>query len=122
MSKFANRLLINVEHGADLKFFSTSGVLLARGYLRVVIGKRGPYVEFSRDHIDWDAFSIPEYAKFRLTNNVVFYDEYRSVMDNVMLYFQKRTVAYADYKVGLCYISPFDLLRDELQPVILGEA
>jgi hypothetical protein len=43
-------------------------------------------------------------------------------MDNVMLYFQKRTVAYADYKVGLCYISPFDLLRDELQPVILGEA
>jgi hypothetical protein len=119
MSKFADRLLINAEHGADLNFFSMSGTHLARGYLRVVIGKRGPYVEFSRDQIDWDAFSVPQYAKYRLTNNVVFYDEYRSVMDDVKLYLQKHPVAYADYKVGLCYISPFDLLRDEMQPVII---
>ena len=119
MSKFVDRLLINIEHGANLKFFSVSGTLLAQGYLRVVIGKRGPYVEFSRDQIDWDAFSVPQYAKYRLTNSVVFYDEYRSVMDNVKLYLQKRPVAYADYKVGLCYMSPFDLLRDEMQPVII---
>jgi hypothetical protein len=62
---------------------------------------------------------VPQYAKYRLTNNVVFYDEYRSVMDDVKLYLQKHPVAYADYKVGLCYISPFDLLRDEMQPVII---
>ena len=28
---------------------------------------------------------------------------------NVKVYDQKRTVDYADYKVGLFYISPFDL-------------
>ena len=28
---------------------------------------------------------------------------------NVKVYDQKRTVEYADYKVGLFYISPFDL-------------
>jgi hypothetical protein len=28
---------------------------------------------------------------------------------NVKVYEQKRTVEYADYKVGLIYISPFDL-------------
>ena len=119
MSTFRDRLLIAADHGADLKFFSKSGTLLANGYLRVVIGKRGPYVEFSRDQIDWDAFSIPQYAKYRLTNDVVFYDEYRSVTDDVKLYLQKRPVAYADYKVGLCYISPFDLLRELEQPVII---
>ena len=93
---------------------------LAFGYLRVVIGKRGPYVEFSRNQIIWENFLVPEHEKYRLTNAVVYYDEYRSKDPTfVKLYLQKRPVAYADYKVGLCYISPFDLLRDEMQPVII---
>ena len=33
------------------------------------------------------------------------------------VYDQKRTVEYADYKVGLFYISPFDLFV-EREPVI----
>lgn len=120
MSTFKDRLLINVEHGADLKFYSQGGLYLAFGYLRVVIGKRGPYVEFSRNQIMWENFIVPEHEKYRLTNSVVYYDEYRSKDPAfVKLYLQKRTVAYADYKVGLCYISPFDLLRDEMQPVIM---
>ena len=36
---------------------------------------------------------------------------------NVKVYDQKRTVDYADYKVGLFYISPFDLFV-EGEPVI----
>jgi len=36
---------------------------------------------------------------------------------NVKVYDQKRTVEYADYKVGLFYISPFDLFV-EGDPVI----
>ena len=36
--------------------------------------------------------------------------EWRSKdQSNVKVYEQKRTVDYADYKVGLFYISPFDL-------------
>jgi hypothetical protein len=35
----------------------------------------------------------------------------------VKVYGQKRTVDYADYKVGLFYISPFDLFV-EGEPVI----
>jgi hypothetical protein len=120
MKKFADRLLINVEHGADLKFYSQGGLYLAFGYLRVVIGQRGPYVEFSPNQIVWENFLIPENQKYRLNNAVVYYDEYRSKDPLfVKLYRQKRPVAYADYKVGLCYISPFDLLRDEMQPVIM---
>ena len=120
MNKFEKRLLINVEHGADLKFYSHSGLYLAFGYLRVVIGKRGPYVEFSANQILWENFFVPETEKYRLTNAVVYYDEYRSKDPSfVKLYSQKHRVAYADYQVGLCYISPFDLMREDNQPVII---
>jgi hypothetical protein len=120
MNKFEKRLLINIEHDADLKFFSLATTLLARGYLRVVIGKRGPYVEFSTDQIIWDNFMVPKEEKYRLTNAVVYYNEYRSTDSSyVKLYHQKRLVAYADYKVGLCYMNPFDLMREDNQPVII---
>ena len=120
MSTFKDRLLIADEHGADLKFSSLSGTPLAKGYLRVVIGKRGPYVEFYVNQILWDSFFVPDSEKYRLTSNVVFYDEYRSKDSSyVKLYRQKRLVAYADYRFDYCYISPFDLLRDEMQPVII---
>ena len=120
MSTFKDRLLIAADHGADLTFYSLGGLYLATGYLRVVIGKRGPYVEFSNNQIIWENFLVPEKEKYRLNNAVVYYDEYRSKDPAfVKLYRQKRTVAYADYRASLCYMSPFDLLRDEMQPVII---
>ena len=124
MNKWEKKLLINVDHGNDwMKFYSQSGLHLAIGYERVVIGKRGPYVEFSPQNIIWCQFRIPEHERFRVGNPVVYYTEWRSTDSTyVKLYHQQRTVKYADYRIGMCYISPFDLLRDELQPVILGEA
>ena len=120
MRSVSDRLLINIEHGADLKFFSQDGLSLANGYLRVVIGKRGPYVEFSPAQIVWENFTIPDSEKYRLTNGIVYYDEYRSNDESfVKLYRQKRTVAYADYKVGLCYVSPSNLMREYNQPVMI---
>jgi len=48
MSKpWRKRLNISVDEGNDnFVFLSKSGLHLAIGYTRVVIGKRGPYVEF----------------------------------------------------------------------------
>lgn len=120
--KIRNSLLIGIDHGCeDMHFYSKDGLLLATGYTRVVIGKRGPYVEFNKNHIEWGNFLMPESEVYRMTNGVSFYLEYRSKdVSNVMLYLQKRTVAYADYKIGMCYMSPSDLLRDEMQPVIIS--
>lgn len=122
MKNVRNNLLINVDHGNDeLEFYSTCGTLLAVGYIRVVIGKRGPYVELDKKHIRWENFIVPKEEEYRLPNRVVFYDEYRSTDSAfVKLYLQKRLVTYADYKIGLCYISPTDLFRIENQPVIIG--
>jgi hypothetical protein len=110
-ASYEERLKIPIE-GSDAIAFcslcSSSGLLLATGYTKVVIGDRGPYVEFSRFQIIWLAFSLVD--QWRVSSDVAYYVEYRSRCDaNVKLYLQKKHVTYADYKVGFCYISPFDL-------------
>ena len=94
---------------------------MATGYTRVVIGGRGPYIEFLPGHHIWDSFQMPDEGKYRLEHpwkDKVFHVEWRTKdLSNVKIYDQKRTVDYADYKVGLFYISPFDLFV-EGEPVI----
>ena len=117
---FVKRLRIPLEGRYKLALYSKRGALLAHGYNRVVIGGRGPYVEFNDSQILISTFEIPEEEKYRLTNGVSFYVEYRSKdNDYVKLYFQKRKVAYADYRIGLYYISPFDLYMQYSMPVIV---
>lgn len=101
-------------------FYTKTGLLVATGYRRVVIGKRGPYVEFHFTDIKWNEFYIPDEELYRTESKVVYYEEWRS-MDKacVKLYLQKRKVAYADYQVHRMYISPFDLFTEGLTPVIV---
>jgi len=95
---------------AEIELFSKSGTLLSRGYNRIVIGGRGPYVEFTDDQINFKSFHIPKDQVYRLTDRRVYYVELRSSDENnVKLYYQLQTVAYADYKIGMFYISPYDL-------------
>ena len=121
---YAKRLRIPVdprENGChwEIPLFTRSSTPIARGYRRVVIGKRGPYVEFHFTDIDWKFFYIPDEELYRTTSKVVFYEEWRSLDDSyVKLYLQKKTVAYADYKIHMMYISPFDLLDDQNKPII----
>lgn len=59
-----------------------------------------------------DNIFIPHNAVWRQTSAYpyVFYDEWRSrCPGNVMIYYQRKTVSYADYVVGLWYVSPTDL-------------
>ncbi len=104
----------------DKKLYTETGLLIANGYDRVAIGKRGPYVEFHIQQIDWKEFYIPDDQLYRTDDKRVFYEEWRS-MDKafVKLYLQKRTVAYADYRIHKCYISPFDLYLSGKRPVIV---
>jgi hypothetical protein len=120
MKPYRKRLLLNVDHGAPDTWLLTSGnLLVAMGYNRVVIGKRGPYVEFESSHILWNGFFVPNDQLYRHTSNVVYYEEWRSKDEaRVKLYRQKRTVAYADYKIDKIYISPFDLYFTNRKMVI----
>lgn len=100
-------------------FYSHYGLFLAIGYQRVVIGERGPYVEFLPRQIRWNNFSVPLDEVYRIKDPNVFYVEYRSKCEGyVKLYLQKRPVTYADYQMEMCYISPSDLQMANGCPVI----
>ena len=62
---------------------------------------------------------VPADELYRFDDPHVFYAEYRSNDDaNVKVYWQKKTVEYADYRLGLYYISPFDLVDGDGKALI----
>ena len=112
-SNYQDRLRIPLEGNDYTRFESETGSRVAAGYTRVVIGGRGPHIEFLPGHLIWDNLQMPDAEKYRTEHpweDKVFYVEWRTKdQSNVKVYEQSRTVEYADYKVGLFYISPFDL-------------
>ena len=96
------RLRIPCGDNPRRKFYTKSGTLLATGYVRVVIGDRGPYVEFAMEHLNREVLE-------ESTARHVYYIEFRSIPDNVKVYCQLKVVDYADYVVGMNYVSPFEL-------------
>ena len=96
----------------QLEFCTRTGLVLARGYVRVEFGGRGPYIEFRPSQIVQESIKHVE-AKW------VQYSEFRSTdAGNVKLYFQKQTVKYANYVPGMWYISPFDLTTDKYPELV----
>ena len=116
----AERFKIPLDGSPDIKFYTKQGLLLAHGFTRVVLGGRGPYIEFESCQVIHDNIHIPKHALHKLENSLSYYHEYRS-NDKcfVKLYDQKMEVSYADYKVGMWYISPDFLKTDEFDKLIL---
>jgi hypothetical protein len=99
---YEQRLSIPVIGQTTLQFFTRSHIHCASGYDRVVIGGRGPYVEFDVKHLIQDSLST-------ITHEHYYYIELRTNVDHVKVYAQLHRVDYADYIPGKFYISPFDL-------------
>ena len=106
---YKKRLSIPIIREEQIDFETKSGLLVANDYIRIVLGDRGPYIEFDESHIVRENIYIPKEEQWRTTSNTAYYNEWRTTSDNVKIYEQKRVVDYADYKIGLWYISPFDL-------------
>ena len=96
-----DHLQINPNEGGDDNFYcSECGLLISKGYTRVVIGDRGPYVEFLPSQIIQEHLIIPPQYH-------VYFKELQSICpEKIFVYAQLKTVKYADYKKGLIYISP----------------
>lgn len=113
------RFKISVDGNPTIKFYTKNGLLLATGYKRIVIGGRGAYIEFDPSQIAHDNIYVPKYAEHKLENNLSYYHEYRSKDEcDVKLYDQKLRVSYADYKVGMWYISPNVVKTDEFEDLL----
>jgi hypothetical protein len=106
------------SEGKPIRFLTSSETEVAQGYERVVIGDRGPYIEFSDNHIVWMSLHIPKDQSWRVAGRC-YYIEYRTDdKSNVKVYKQKAVVGYADYKVDMLYISPFDLVTEQYPMLI----
>lgn len=84
-----------------------NGELFAKEFIRVVHGGRGDYIEFSKNQI-----LLPLVSKFGNNINSENLDTYYWWLypkghPETKVYLQRKTVKYADYKIGKYYVSPF---------------
>jgi hypothetical protein len=65
-TSYEKRLRIPLSGNDYARFETNTGLHVATGYTRVVIGGRGPYIEFLPGHLVWDSLHIPDEEKYRL--------------------------------------------------------
>jgi len=87
------------------------GTQFSSGYERVVHGGRGAYVELKKEQIIVSLKShfntkVPE----EITPELFYYHWLEPEGRTEKIYWQIRTVKYADYKIGYYYVSPTLLL------------
>ena len=115
----------------DLYLKNNPDILFAKEFTRVVHGGRGDYVEFTREQIFPRLFykfsseivydkNIVEFDINRFEKYTGFYYHwlYPECSVDTKVYFQLRTVKYADYKLYHFYVSP-DLFIDFYDPMRL---
>jgi len=105
---YQNRLSVPLE-GATIPLFTKTGLQVCSQYERIVIGERGAYVEIKRENLTQYRY-IPHDQEWRTESIRPYYHEYRtSDAANIKIYHQQKRVDYADYRLAMFYISPFDL-------------
>ena len=119
---YRQRLILPEEPGeTEVVFYTHSGFEVARWYERVVIGDRGPYIEFCGEMLTKHGIYVPVDQEWRLRSNSCYYVEWRTKDESrVKIYNQVRPVGYADYKVGMWYISPFELTSNLYPALVRG--
>lgn len=122
MKKYEKLLTIS-QDGDNTELYTKSGIQISEKYQRVVIGQRGPYVEFTKNQINDRNLYIPNNQLYRLSDPKVYYIEFRTNDEsNIKVYYQMRNVAYADYLINHFYISPCDLYKKDGTGCIVTES
>lgn len=97
-----------------LNIYLRDGTLFANGYNRIVHGGRGDYVEFEKEHILLPlVYKFDNYPTDDL--DVYYWWFYPKGHPDTKVYYQRKTVKYADYKGGKFYVSPY-LFKDFKDP------
>lgn len=98
-----------------LPIVSRDGTMIACKYERIVIGHYGAFIEMSDEDVYRDNIKCKKGQEYRINDgryrDKVKYQWFTAKdKSDCKLYFQKREVSYADYKVNMWYISPFEVL------------
>jgi hypothetical protein len=97
--------------GLNIKLRNSKGTLIANGYQRIVVGDYGAYIEFSKDQ------AVLENIKSKWSGEPkkpVKYLWLETIDDErTKIYHQQQTVKYADYKIGMFYVNPKEVISEE---------
>lgn len=83
-------------------------MLICKSYIRIVIGDYGAFVEFNEPN--YSAYMIAPGEEYRI-NDPAYKDKVKylwlTIKDNscIKIYYQKKSVDYADYRPGMLYVS-----------------
>lgn len=90
------------------------GTVIARSYSRIVIGDYGAFVEIPEADMIQDVLMVEPGQEYRM-NDIRYSSRIKywwfTCVDGsgIKIYFQVRTVLYADYKVNCFYVSVHDI-------------
>ena len=94
--------------------YTSADTLICSSFTRIVIGDYGAFVEFSSTQANKDAFCIAPGQEYRLEER---YKNCKYIWltipdsSHVKIYYQKHTVAYADYIPGMYYVSVHEVFK-----------
>ncbi len=100
--------------GDVIPCYTLKGMKIATGYNRIVIGDYGAFIEFTPEQICKESLCVKPGQEFRI-NDPQFADRVKyhwltaKDRSDIKVYFQQKTVTYADYLPGMYYISPYEI-------------
>lgn len=107
----------NLKIDGDSKklLYDLEGILISKGYDRIVIGDYGAYIEINEYQIQRKNLRVKKGEEYRIYDpnfkNHIKYYWYTSIGDSdIKIYYQIKKVIYADYIPGKYYISPYDII------------
>ena len=96
--------------------YTLQGTKIAEGFDRIVIGDYGAYIEYPLSKVPngtrYDTPKDQQYRKLPEWKCRVKYIWYTAQdSSNIKIYWQLRTVSYADYKTKMFYVSPYEITQ-----------
>lgn len=102
-------------NGDNLAVLTTvEGTPIAKGYLRVVVGDYGAFIEISRDQMIKESLCAKKGEEYRYKDpsykdSVKYFWFTAKDNSDIKIYSQQKTVSYADYKAGCFYVCPYEV-------------
>lgn len=100
--------------GDNISLFTMNKTMFALGYDRIVIGDYGAFIEYSFKHIIEEVYKVQEGQEYRFEDakykdNVKYYWSTINDFSGIKIYYQQKTVTYADYIPQKFYVSPYEV-------------
>ena len=101
-------------NGDNTCLYTKLGMCICTSYDRIVIGDYGAFIEYTKEQAITDNYIIKPGQEYRIYDKKyskhVKYHWYTTKDDsNIKIYWQRKTVKYADYLRNRYYVSPHEV-------------